>query len=96
MVNSIKETFNNTDNDYITDGQRTVWVKFYKKWTPEDIVRMSKEAPGIMNFLCLAAQHSRYDVLEQLLPNYYYTHGGVKAFAEDIVQASPKINPAGK
>ena len=85
-VNSIKEAYYCEDEDYHTDGQRTVWVKSYKKWTPEDLAVLKKEATPILTFLVRAVQHSRYDVLEQLLPDYYRARGGVKAFADDVIK----------
>jgi len=88
-VNSIKETYYCEDQDYHTDGQRTVWVKSYKKWMPEDLAVMKKETPATLRFLGMAAQKTRYDVLEQLLPDYYRTHGGAKAFANDILKERP-------
>ncbi len=85
---AIKETYSNAEDDYITDGQRTVWVKSYKKWMPDDLVFMKKEAPEILKFLSQAIQHHRLDALEQLLPNYYRAHGGIEAFAADIQRAT--------
>jgi len=95
-VDAIKTTFTHTDEDYITDGQRTVWVKSYRKWIPQDLAIMQKEVPGTMHFLVLAAQHNRYDVLEQLLPDYYRTHGGVKAFAADVMKEQGSMSRAVK
>lgn len=83
-INSIKETYADESRDYITDGQRIVWVKSYKKWTPSDFPTIKKEAPHVLRFLYKAIEHQRLDVLEQLLPNYYRLHGGIKAFVEDI------------
>ncbi len=87
-LEAIKAANSNEDEDYATDGQRTVWVKSYKKWTPSDLAIMKKESPGILKFLSQAIQHGRLDVLEQLLPNYYRAHGGVDAFAVDIKRAT--------
>jgi hypothetical protein len=84
IVKAIKATHYCEDEDYHTDGQRTVWVKSYKKWMPDDMYVMKKEAPETLRFLSQAIKHNRLDVLEQLLPDYYNTHGGVKAFAADI------------
>lgn len=83
-INSTKEVYDNETRDYITDGQRTVWVKSYKKWTPADFPTLKKEAPHILKFLREAITRNRLDVLEQLLPDYYRYRGGVKQFAEDI------------
>ncbi|RKR84219.1 hypothetical protein BDD43_4447 [Mucilaginibacter gracilis] len=94
-INSIKEAYYCEDQDYLTDGQRTVWVKSYKRWEPDDLTIMKKEAPPILTFLQRAAQHNRYDVLEQLLPDYYREHGGVKAFANAVIQATQKTISAG-
>jgi hypothetical protein len=85
-IDAIKAANYNQDNDYITDGQRVVWVKSYKKWTPEDLVFMKKEDPTTLKFLGQAIQRQRFDVLEQLLPDYYRAHGGIKAFAADILR----------
>jgi hypothetical protein len=84
-INAIKEAHYCEDADYHTDGQRTVWVKSYKKWTPEDLVIMKKEAPDVLKFLTQAIARHRLDVLTQLLPNYYQAHGGVQAFSDDII-----------
>ena len=92
IINSIKVAYYCEDQDYHTDGQRTVWVKSYKKWVPQDLEVMKKEAPDILLFLNKAILHNRYDVLEQLLPDYYREHGGVKAFTDDIVQAYQNPN----
>jgi hypothetical protein len=95
-VDAIKAANYCEDDDYHTDGQRVVWVKSYKKWTPDDLILMQKEDPAILKFLGQAIQHKRYDVLEQLLPNYYRAQGGAKAFAADIIQASQATGSAGK
>jgi len=96
-VDAIKAANNNEEDDYVTDGQRTVWVKSYKKWEPKDLLVMKNEDPGTLRFLGMAAQHARYDVLGQLLPDYYRTHGGVKAFAADVLrEQETTVNPAGK
>ncbi|EHQ29785.1 hypothetical protein [Mucilaginibacter paludis] len=94
-INSIKEAYYCEDQDYHTDGQRTVWVKSYKRWEPEDLTIMKKESPSTLRFLGMAAQRARYDVLEQLLPDYYREHGGVKAFANAVIQATQKNLSAG-
>lgn len=86
-INSIKETYDDESKDYITDGQRIVWVKSYKRWTPSDFPTIKKEAPHVLRFFYKAIEHQRMDVLEQLLPNYYRLHGGVQAFVEDIKKA---------
>lgn len=83
-INSTKQAYYCEDADYHTDGQRTVWVKSYKKWTPEDFPTLKKEAPHVLKFLREAIARNRMDVLEQLLPDYYRYGGGVKQFAEDI------------
>jgi len=83
-IDAIKKSLYSEDEDYHTDGQRTVWVKSYKRWTPDDLAVMKKEAPDVLAFLGKAVQHNRFDVLEQLLPDFYRTHNGVKAFAADI------------
>jgi hypothetical protein len=83
-IDAIKAANYCEDEDYHTDGQRTVWVKSYKNWIAEDLAVMKKEAPDVLKFLNQAISHNRLDVLEQLLPTYYKTHGGVKAFAADI------------
>jgi hypothetical protein len=83
-IDSIKETYTDENRDYITDGQRIVWVKSYKKWLPSDFPTIKKEAPHVLKFFYQAIEHQRLDVLEQLLPNYYRFHGGVQAFVEDI------------
>ena len=83
-INSTKEAYYCEDADYHTDGQRTVWVKSYKKWTPDDFETLKKEAPQVLTFLRQAIERNRMDVLEQLLPDYYRYRGGAKAFAEDI------------
>nr|WP_322624521.1 hypothetical protein [uncultured Flavobacterium sp.] len=84
VIDAIKESQYCLDADYHTDGQRIVWVKSYTRWVPHDLTVMKKEAPDILNFLNQAIAHNRMDVLEQLLPDYYRYHGGVKQFAEDI------------
>lgn len=83
-VDAIRGAYNNTDDDYLTDGQRTVWVKSYKKWRPEDWATVQKEAPHVIKFLKQAIEHHRPDVLQQLMPDYYRTHGGMQAFERDI------------
>lgn len=93
MITSIKQTYYCDDQDYHTDGQRTIWVKSYKRWEPQDLAIMKKEAPGMFRFLGMVAQRTRYDILEQLLPNYYREHGGVKTFAADIIKEQ---NPASR
>jgi F0F1-type ATP synthase delta subunit len=84
LIDSIKEIYDDPENDYHTDGRHIVWVKSYKKWTASDLVVMKKEDPQTLNFLKQAIQRNRLDVLEQLLPEYYRARGGVKQFAEDI------------
>lgn len=91
-IDAIKAAYYCEDKDYHTDGHRTVWVKSYKKWMPADFDILKKNAPDVIKFLSQAIQHNRMDVLEQLLPNYYRTHDGVQAFANDIL----KITTAGK
>lgn len=83
LIDSIKETYSEA-TDYITDGQRVVWVKSYKRWGPDDFKIMEKEAPHVLKFLRQAVAHNRLDFLEQLLPDYYLNRGGAKAFARDI------------
>jgi len=83
-INSTKAAYYCEDEDYHTDGQRVVWVKSYKRWIPDDLNVMKKEAAHVLKFLGQAIQHNRFDVLEQLLPDYYRSHGGVRAFAADI------------
>lgn len=83
-INSTKQAYYCEDADYHTDGQRTVWVKSYKKWTPDDFPTLKKEAPHVLKFLREAIARNRMDVLEQLLPDYYRYRGGLKQFAEDI------------
>ncbi len=83
-VDAIKVAYYSQDADYHTDGQRIVWVKSYKKWTPEDLTTLQKKDSVTIRFFLQAINHNRLDVLEQLLPDYYRTHGGVKAFAADI------------
>ena len=87
-IAAIKRANDNEDQDYITDGQHIIWVKSYKRWTPEDMVILKKEGPDVLRFLSQAIQHNRFDVLDQLLPEYYRTHGGNKAFAADIMAVS--------
>jgi hypothetical protein len=87
-VASIKEAYYCMDADYHTDGQRVVWVKSYRHWTPDDWVVMKKEAPHVLKFLGQAIAHQRLDVLEELLPDYYRLHGGVQAFAAAIRRAN--------
>jgi hypothetical protein len=84
VVDGIKQCYYSDDHDYITDGERTVWVKSYKRWEPDDLIVLKKEAPGFLTFLNEAIKRQRYDVLKQLLPDYYNEHGGVNAFATDI------------
>ena len=86
-IDAIKAANYCEDQDYHTDGQRTVWVKSYKRWTPDDWPTIKKEAPEVITFLNQAIRHNRYDVLEQLLPVYYRDHGGVKVFAADAIKA---------
>lgn len=96
-VNSIKEAYYCQDADYHTDGQRTVWVKSYTRWTPDDFENIKKQSPHILKFLNEAIEHNRLDVLEQLLPDYYQYNGGVKAFAADIIRNQPLAqNPPSK
>lgn len=83
-INAIKKAHYCEDADYHTDGQRTVWVKSYKRWKPSDMQVIKKEAPYLLNFFADAIKYNRLDVLEQLLPDYYRSHGGTKAFAADI------------
>jgi len=83
-IDAIKAAYYCEDEDYHTDGKRTVWVKSYKKWTPTDLITLKKNAPDVLRFLIQAIQHNRIDVLEQLLPDFYYTHGNVQTFAIDI------------
>ena len=83
-VVSIKQIFYCEDEDYHTDGQRTVWVKSYKLWQPEDWATVQKEAPYVLKFLKQAIEHHRPDVLQQLMPDYYRLHGGLTAFEKDI------------
>ncbi|MGY3213966.1 hypothetical protein [Mucilaginibacter sp. HD30] len=90
-IEAIKEANYCKDQDYHTDGQRVVWVKSYEDWVPSDLKVMKKEAPGALRFLSMAAQRTRYDVLEQLLPDYYRDHGGVKAFAADILRQNVSV-----
>jgi|GEM_PF-2067544 len=97
VINSIKESYDNQNNDYITDGQRVVWVKSYKDWMPSDLAIMKKEDLSTLRFLTMAAQNTRYDVLEQLLPDYYGKRGGAKAFAADILRQKVNVqNTAAK
>lgn len=86
-IDLIKKANYSENADYHTDGQRTVWVKSYKKWTPYDFGTIQKEAPKVLTFLRQAIDHNRLDVLEQLLPDYYRYNGGVKVFAKDIMNA---------
>lgn len=83
-IESIKHAYYCIDQDYHTDGQRVVWVKSYTRWEPDDLLVMKKEAAHILTFLTTAVKYNRFDVLEQLLPDYYRKNGGVKAFATDI------------
>ncbi len=85
-IDLIKKSLYCEDADYHTDGKRTVWVKSYKSWTPDDMPILKKEAPDVVKFLNQAIDHNRLDVLEQLLPEYYRTHGGVKAFADAVTK----------
>lgn len=83
-IDVIKELYRDEKADYHTDGQYIIWVKSYKKWMPDDLAVLKKEDPQTLNFLHQAIAHNRMDVLEQLLPDYYRSHGGIQAFAEDI------------
>ncbi len=91
-VDAIKAAHYCMDEDYHTDGRRTVWVKSYKRWKPEDWPTVQKEAPGVLSFLKKAVLYHRSDVLEQLMPDYYRTHGGVNAF-EKAINALPSATP---
>ena len=75
-VESIKRVFYCTDEDYKTDGKRTIWVKSYKRWRPEDWATVQKEAPYVLKCLHQAIDHNRPDILNQLMPDYYRSHGG--------------------
>lgn len=87
-IDAIRRAYYCEDDDYHTDGQRTVWVKSYKRWTPQDWPIVQKEAPHVLKFFRQAIEHHRPDVLEQLMPDYYRAHGGVKAF-EKAINALP-------
>ncbi len=93
VVAAVKEAYYSEDEDYHTDGQRVVWVKSYKNWTPGDLIILKNQAPEILKFLGQAIEHKRMDVLEQLLPNYYRLHGGVQTFAADIRRTLSNKNP---
>ncbi len=90
-IDALKATYDSKDQDYLTDGNRVVWVKSYKRWEPDDMSVIEKEAPHVLVFLNQAIQHNRYDVLEQLLPDYYRAHGGAKAFAADVMKQQETV-----
>lgn len=104
IVDLMKKLYSNDAKDYITDGQTIVWVKSYKKWTPDDLQTLKKRDLDGLQFLLKACEHHRWDVLNQLLPDYYRNNGGVQAFADDIILTGtdkptsairPKVSGAG-
>jgi len=83
-IAAIKATNNNEQKDFLTNGQQELWVKSYKRWVPSDLVVMKKESPDILAFLKAVIKINRYDLLAELLPDYYLDNGGVKKWVEDI------------
>jgi hypothetical protein len=84
IIDAIKASNSNEQDDFLTNGKKELWVKSYKRWVPSDLVVMKKESPDILAFLKMAAKYKRYDILAQLLPDYYLDNGGVKKWVEDI------------
>lgn len=85
IVDNLKKLYSNENRDYITDGERIVWVKSYRKWSPADLATLKKENPAALQFLVKLCTHPRFDILDQLMPEYYRRNGGVRSFAADIM-----------
>jgi hypothetical protein len=94
-VNAFKRQYYSEAEDYIVGNTGHVFIKSYKKWTPDNLKTLKKEDPQGITFLTQAVQHKRFDVLNQLMPDYYNEHGGADAFASDIlrVEADKSILP---
>ena len=100
FIDSIKKTYYNEDIDFVGDGKSDpIFVRSYKLWTLNDLKYIAKVDPTVIQFLGQASHHQRFDVLDQLMPDYYRNMGrneGMKAFRADIECAGKCIKPESK
>ncbi len=81
---AIKEDFTMTTPPYL-DGPYSDGMRFYKAWqlwNRGDLARLPGKDFDVLDAM---AEIEDYAHLSQLLPTYYSAHGGVRAFAQDIV-----------
>ncbi len=83
VVNAIREDYTMTTPPYL-DGPYSDGMRYYKAWqlwNRSDISRLDVRTLTVLHDM---AECDDFGHLNQILPNYYRAHGGVRAFAQDI------------
>lgn len=86
-IDSVRQHWTLTTPPYLdgpySDGMR--FLKAWQLWEPSDLRRLDHRLMQVMDDMATCDDFAH---LSQILPNYYRTHGGVRAFARDIEVAA--------
>ncbi len=80
IVHDIKNAYSYRNGPgYIDEAGH--FSKYYRLWTPDDFSRID---PAAVRGLYSMSTWGYYDLLAQVLPDYYRAHGGCAAFIRDL------------